>query len=462
MADIIPIIVGSALVLFAAFVLYHIFKPKNKVITYPLIPADIAAKPAAEPDINSLKPDNTRLEEPAAKSVINPQKPDNTLSKESAAESVINPAAESTKEPAINPAAKSTANPPKPAAKSAAKPAAKSAANPKKPDNTRFEEMKNALIDKYKTYIAIKNTDDDITKHFYFNNIDITYISICENLPYKIDKKKEYGYDLIDKNIIFAEIYNFIYDTIGYMNEYNSDNDADKFKAAINAELERVKEFAIDLYMYINTLGIKYDDNLHIILLHQTMRFIQLIYKLAIDPDCNIIIPGKDGTHALGTGIANNPGSQRSILSIGNLTFLTRILYNLANDRVKYGAVGVIADSKLNLVEIVDGIRYVNMPHERWHPMLKDNKSPYYCEPSAECIHLWGANAGNWKNNIGENIAGSGQVDSLPVQGPGIYGIITMPDSNIMSKKTREELDKYINNNYYISLNDTIKIHLGD
>ena len=48
-------------------------------------------------------------------------------------------------------------------------------------------------------------------------------------------------------------------------------------------------------------------------------------------------------------------------------------------------------------------------------------------EFSNECIHVWGANEGNWNNNYGEPIVGDGQAKAMKNQQVGVFGIVTMP-----------------------------------
>ncbi len=338
---------------------------------------------------------------------------------------------------------------------------AESAQQPvQQPAELTFAEELKLLKDKYNILLAIQGTnnyDVELSSIIATLNNKYTYISILESIAINKDKKNlQQKYTIDENNVpIFSEIYNFIYITIGHINQYKIDRDDSAFKENIEKLLDYIIEFAHDFYLFINKYTITYVDNLHIILLHQAIRFIQLIYVKTIYTDTNIIIPGDNNRklHALGIGIANT-GNQRSILSIRNLTFLCDILNMLDNDtgHVKYGAIGVIAPGKLVRVDKDENLPYtVQIPNVR-------GTGIYHCAPGADCIHLWGANVDNWKVDVGKAILGSGQVTSLPVQGPGIFGIITMPDYDIVKN---DRLLEYINKYYNISLDDTLRIHIN-
>jgi len=54
-------------------------------------------------------------------------------------------------------------------------------------------------------------------------------------------------------------------------------------------------------------------------------------------------------------------------------------------------------------------------------------------QPSEECIHVWGANAGNWNLNENDSIGGGGQAQAMSAQPArvGVFGIVTTPFGGI-------------------------------
>jgi len=152
---------------------------------------------------------------------------------------------------------------------------------------------------------------------------------------------------------------------------------------------------------------------------HQINRFNELDFILKTNPKIKIIIAGDTttNTHNLGTNLAIQQWDQLHNIDItkvkvngftmnAHLTNLIKKLQKKYPKRIYLGAIGIAGKKTKNL-----DINYCNE--------IKANN------PSKNIIHVWGANEQNWNLNTGIRIPGSGQVDCLNKQTPGVFGIAT-------------------------------------
>lgn len=147
---------------------------------------------------------------------------------------------------------------------------------------------------------------------------------------------------------------------------------------------------------------------LDLVLAHQSLRFKELD-QLLKNSNVKVILPGSNGKHFLGVGIAKGSWPEK--------------------DYKKMHA---------HLNKLVDGL-VKKYPSQVSFGMVGDS-SPF--PPSSNVIHVWGANASNWNLKVGQKIQGAGQASAMGKQRPGVFGISTMPDSDeeLLSKsKTKHD-----------------------
>lgn len=145
---------------------------------------------------------------------------------------------------------------------------------------------------------------------------------------------------------------------------------------------------------------------LDLVLAHQSLRFKEL-HELLKNPKVKVILPGTNGVHFLGVGIAKNSWPEKDYQKMHmHLNQLVAQLVEEYPTQVSFGMVGNSASKP----------------------------------PSKKNIHVWGANASNWNLKNGQKIHGSGQASAMGKQKAGVFGISTMPDADISllsSSKTR-------------------------
>ena len=175
---------------------------------------------------------------------------------------------------------------------------------------------------------------------------------------------------------------------------------------------------------------------------HQINRFNELDFILENNPKIKVIIAGNPTTHThnLGTNLAIEQWDQIHNIDINKVkingftmnSHLNNLIKNLQKKypkRIYLGAIGIAGRETKN-----SDINYCNE--------IKANN------PSKNIIHVWGANEKNWNLNNGLIIPGSGQVDCLHKQTPGVFGIATTYHS------------KKINNRLFEDTSDKIRDYL--
>ncbi len=163
---------------------------------------------------------------------------------------------------------------------------------------------------------------------------------------------------------------------------------------------------------------------------HQKNRFKELRCILTLSESTIVIIPGTGvDNFLLGTNLAKSQwtsagfGSEYNLM-MDNLKSLVKQLSDEFGSRVKFGPVG-----QINL-----------------------NFGTPIAPPSAECIHVWGANQGNWNKSPNDkfkptHVFGGGQASSFYKQEPGVFGIVTtihgfspFPPNNILKRSDTAHL----------------------
>ena len=176
---------------------------------------------------------------------------------------------------------------------------------------------------------------------------------------------------------------------------------------------------------------------------HIKKRFNELERILENNPQTRIIIAGRkdkighdqgleslddnnrygQNGHNLGTGLAKDQWKENVIgwkKSIEVTNLRVQILLNDYSNRVSIGNVGYSTQGQYKVEQI----------------------------PSAQCIHVWGANADNWNVSPGESFSGSGQAAAMSKQKQqiGCFGIVTTPFCGVKGldaiDKTHEGINK--------------------
>ena len=250
----------------------------------------------------------------------------------------------------------------------------------------------------------------------------------------------------INRNMVYREVYTIILSVFGH--------------EAINIQtmIDVIYRFAYDLIRVYILKDIVIND-IHLIILHQLTRLLQLLYLLNKYPDMKVIIPGVNGDHRLGTGIAK-------INAIGNIEpYTTENSYNVMlnnidlivdvlvlTGRVSFGFVGDISAVKENgqfeRKRKINGTEYVEI-----FDSIKQNWERFqvYEPASNRCIHIWGANNGNWDSRIGATNIGGGQAGHITVYTIGYFGIITMFDKLFINKVKHAIPKENIDDESYIN-----------
>ena len=191
------------------------------------------------------------------------------------------------------------------------------------------------------------------------------------------------------------------------------------------------KENFDKLKLFVNGNISGYDDKFIKLLEHQKLAFDDLRKILNYNPNCNIIIPGEQNgdkwDHALGKGtfsIAKNSWQiniEYYKIMIEHLDKLVNNLFTDYPDRISYGHVG-----------------YKSLCPKYTTREKSDYK--FKGDPSRNLIHVWGANDDNYNiledcnyiiKGVKQELFGGGQAACFNIQKDGVYGIITMPISDI-------------------------------
>ncbi len=142
-------------------------------------------------------------------------------------------------------------------------------------------------------------------------------------------------------------------------------------------------------------------QKLHNIKLHIHKRFSELAKLLDSDEDIRVVIAGGGGSHNLGVGLAVGQWGAKELSddTIETISKEVAVLRKKYKNRVSFGSIGNKVQGKNKL--------------------------------GPKCIHVWGANAGNWNcdpNDANDKIEGGNQAKAISGrQKTGKFGIITTP-----------------------------------
>jgi len=280
-----------------------------------------------------------------------------------------------------------------------------------------FELVYNSLLSY--NYGIIKYIDDDRLKRIlldYFCNVNIIkyigrqyYLLSCTHIS-KLDIKNLYRHD--DSLILFFKLFGFdirdfgIYNTTLKLSLSQKQDIMTALSKYNHKELYEYIKSRVQNFILINSFDYSKLGQAAIkVIKHQHDRIQELSQILYDNPNANVIFPFIEGStinanNKLGITLLSNLGAGAAMGSWQSNDYIG-IMKNLNNmiQQLKNGYSN----------QVIFGLIY-----------------PYGGGiPSAENIHVWGANRQNWNLKEGTKISGSGHADKIGLQRPGIFGIIT-------------------------------------